>query len=214
MAQGAAAYPHGVDDISKMNGWRRASSQSTACGKSCNTPCFTDKKWTACAIHFCVFVTGLAAQTGSALRAAAGKDLFTVCGSHSLAEAVNLRALTLLGLICSLHAKCTSISQDFCEIGHRHVSAAARAMPSGACRCPSDFRRDQIGRNYTICTLSQNLLYRKPKHLVNHNFWASCAFFVHIWFALRMHVKKSYKCTFSCHFPLRLAHIRAIIDSE
>ena len=41
----------------------------------------------------------LRGQLGSALGTAAGEDLTAVGGSHSLAEAVNLGSLTLLGLI-------------------------------------------------------------------------------------------------------------------
>ena len=41
----------------------------------------------------------LVGQTGTALGAAAGQDLTAVGGSHSLAEAVDLLAVQLLGLI-------------------------------------------------------------------------------------------------------------------
>ena len=41
----------------------------------------------------------LVGQTGTALGAAASQDLTAIGGSHSLAEAVNLGSLTLLGLI-------------------------------------------------------------------------------------------------------------------
>ena len=40
---------------------------------------------------------------GSALRAAAGKDLPTVGGSHSLSEAVDFGSVTLSGLIGTQH---------------------------------------------------------------------------------------------------------------
>ena len=41
----------------------------------------------------------LVGQTGTALGAAASQDLTAVGGGHSLAEAVNLLAMQLLGLI-------------------------------------------------------------------------------------------------------------------
>ena len=41
----------------------------------------------------------LVAQAGTALGAAAGEDLAAVSGRHSLAEAVDLLAMELLGLI-------------------------------------------------------------------------------------------------------------------
>ena len=41
----------------------------------------------------------LVGQTGAALGAATGQDLAAVSGSHSLAEAVDLGAVQLLGLI-------------------------------------------------------------------------------------------------------------------
>ena len=44
----------------------------------------------------------LVGQTGAALGAAAGQDLAAVGGSHSLAEAVDLLAVQLLGLIGTL----------------------------------------------------------------------------------------------------------------
>ena len=44
------------------------------------------------------------AQADAALRAAAGQDLAAVGGGHALAEAMDLGALTLLGLIGTNHA--------------------------------------------------------------------------------------------------------------
>ena len=44
-------------------------------------------------------------EAGSALRAAAGEDLAAVAGGHSLAEAVLLLALTLLGLVGANHSQ-------------------------------------------------------------------------------------------------------------
>ena len=43
------------------------------------------------------------AKLCSALRSAAGQNLAAVCGGHSLAEAVLLLALTLLGLVSTQH---------------------------------------------------------------------------------------------------------------
>ena len=43
------------------------------------------------------------AELCSAFCSAASEDLATVCGSHSLAEAVLFLALTLLGLVSTQH---------------------------------------------------------------------------------------------------------------
>lgn len=53
----------------------------------------------------------LGAQLRAALRAAASQYLTAVRGTHTLAEAVLLGTLTLLGLISSLHLSCTSLLQ-------------------------------------------------------------------------------------------------------
>ena len=50
----------------------------------------------------------LVAQAGTALGAAASQDLTAVGGSHSLAESMNLSAVTLSGLIGTQHLVYTS----------------------------------------------------------------------------------------------------------
>ena len=47
----------------------------------------------------------LVAQAGTALGAAASQDLAAVGGSHSLAESMNLSAVTLSGLIGTQHLR-------------------------------------------------------------------------------------------------------------
>ena len=56
-----------------------------------------------------LFSAYLMGQTGAALRAAAGQNLAAVAGGHSLAEAVLLGTLALLGLIGTEHLCDTSI---------------------------------------------------------------------------------------------------------
>ena len=55
---------------------------------------------------------------GSALRAAAGKDLPTVGGSHSLSEAVDFGSVTLSGLIGTQHVvtpPMVNYAQQLCD---------------------------------------------------------------------------------------------------
>ena len=50
-------------------------------------------------------------ESGSAFRAAAGKDLAAVFGGHSLAETVLLLAVAFLGLIGTNHFRTPSFRQ-------------------------------------------------------------------------------------------------------
>lgn len=49
-------------------------------------------------------VTVLVSKSCTTLSASSFEDVSSVSGSHSLSEAVDLAAVTLLGLICSKHA--------------------------------------------------------------------------------------------------------------
>ena len=60
----------------------------------------------------------LVRQTGSALRASSGENLAAVGSSHSLAEAVLLGTLALLGLISAKHYEHLLEGKHYCSVKH------------------------------------------------------------------------------------------------
>ena len=63
----------------------------------------------------------LVAQAGTALGAAAGEDLAAVSGRHSLAEAVDLLAMELLGLIGTFRCHVETPPVRFPSALRRHL---------------------------------------------------------------------------------------------
>ena len=70
----------------------------------------------------------LIGQTGAALGAAAGEDLTAICRGHPLAEAMNLLAMQLLGLIGTFrcHA-CTSCQNSGRPVGRRLLDTSPKS---------------------------------------------------------------------------------------
>ena len=91
----------------------------------------------------------LQSQLLAALRTTASQHLAAILRRHSLAEAMLLAALTLLGLISSQHLPHTSYYPGL--NGHRHRSNTKDA--SGLCRCLSVMLRIRyiIDSDMVVC---------------------------------------------------------------
>lgn len=63
----------------------------------------------------------LVAQAGTALGAAAGEDLTAICRGHPLAEAMNLLAMQLLGLIGTFRCHVETPPVRFPSALRRHL---------------------------------------------------------------------------------------------
>ena len=90
-------------------------------------------------------------QTDATLRAAAGEDLAAVAGSHSLAEAMHLGALALLGLIGTEHLRDTSIffNNDPAAVRPPILDSKRAAMAQVAAVDWENAARRQCTRYYT-----------------------------------------------------------------
>ena len=114
-------------------------------------------------------------QASAALGAAAGQNLTAVAGGHSLAEAVLLGALALLGLIGTEHC----MTPPFCKIRRQNKAAAHTRRRAGDLSPAAAVDRldaaKRHGKHYTDfpapCQQKSAFSTKEPHSAAGRRFW-------------------------------------------